>query len=62
MLMQFKRSRQYYNIYVENNSSEAIYPHIILLKDILTFSGLDYRNASLIRLYFVVIEQGWQHP
>ena len=56
--MQFKRSRQYYNIYVETNSSEAIYPHIILFEDILTFSGLDYRNASLIRLYFVVIEQG----
>ena len=30
--------------------------YIILFKDILTFLGLDYRDASLITLYFVVID------
>ena len=27
----------------------------IMFKDILTFLGLDYRDASLIKLYFVVL-------
>ena len=30
--------------------------YIILFKDILTFLGLDYRDASLITLYLVEIE------
>ena len=29
--------------------------YMILFKDILTFLGLDYRDASLITLYLVVI-------
>ena len=29
--------------------------YIILFKEILTFLGLDYRDASLITLYLVVI-------
>ncbi len=29
--------------------------YVIMFKDILTYLGLDYRDASLIRLYLVVI-------
>ena len=29
--------------------------YMILVKDILTFLGLDYRDASLITVYLVVI-------
>ena len=30
--------------------------YMLLFKDVLTFLGLDYRNASLMTFYFVVLE------
>ena len=33
-----------------------LHKYIILFKDILTFLGLDYRDASLITLYFLSYE------
>ena len=33
---------------------------MILFKDILTYLGLDYEDASIIRLYLVVIGMGIQ--
>ena len=34
---------------------EKLRKYRILFKDILTFWGLDYRDASLITLYFVIL-------
>ena len=34
---------------------EKLLKNRIIFKDILTFFGLDYRDASLITLYFVVL-------
>ena len=34
---------------------EKLPKYRIMFKDILTFLGLDYRDASLITLYFVVL-------
>ena len=34
---------------------EKLLKYRILIKDILTFLGIDYREASLITLYFVVL-------
>ena len=35
---------------------EKLFKYRIMLKDIFTFLGLDYRDASLITLYFVIID------
>ena len=48
------------NIKVERNkivstSAEKLLKYRILFKDILTFLGLNYRDAPLITLYFVVL-------
>ena len=34
---------------------EKLLTYRIMFKDILTFSGLDYRDAPLLILYFVVL-------
>ena len=40
---------------------EKLLKYRIMFKDILTFLGLDYRDASLITLYLVVIEVSIQN-
>ena len=35
--------------------SKSVEKYRIMFKDILTFLGLDYRDASLMTLYFVVL-------
>ena len=42
------------NVKSRNKIVEKLLKYRIMFKDILTFLGLDYRNASLITLYFVV--------
>ena len=34
---------------------EKLFKYRIMFEDILTLLGLDYRDASLIKLYFVVL-------
>ncbi len=38
-----------------NMKSKKLLKYMIMFKDILTFLGPDYRDASLITLYFVVL-------
>ena len=39
---------------IESKFIEELLKYRIMFKDILTFLGLDYRDALLITLYFVV--------
>ena len=40
---------------IVSKSVEKLVKYRILFKNILTFLGLDYKDASLITLYFVVL-------
>ena len=42
-------------IKIVSKFNEKLFKNRIMFKDILMFLGLDYRDASLITLYFVVL-------
>ena len=41
---------------IVSNFVEKLLKYRIMFKDILTYLGLDYRDAPLITFYFVVLE------